>query len=184
MAEPGPARAGGPRVSEAAEDDRGHEAEHARPRAGPALHEAIDDGGRRRHQPGGPGLEERDQGQRNVARVDVDVAAHVDARDHQDHRDGAEGQPVGDHTQHVAASRMEGEPLRAVGVEEDADRADPGGLEEMVQVDCYSTSTTISISTGMPTGSSAMPTAERACLPMASPNTSTIRSENPLMTLG
>src|SRR5262249_22982182 len=48
----------------------------------------------------------------------------------------------------------------------------------------YSTSRIISISTGIPIGSSAMPTADRACLPMASPKTSTIRSEKPLMTLG
>src|SRR6266850_2576682 len=48
----------------------------------------------------------------------------------------------------------------------------------------HSTSRTISISTGMFTGSPAIPTAERACLPMASPNTSTIRSEKPLITFG
>ena len=41
----------------------------------------------------------------------------------------------------------------------------------------------ISISTGMPAGSEPMPTAERAWRPF-SPNTSTIRSEKPLMTLG
>jgi hypothetical protein len=46
----------------------------------------------------------------------------------------------------------------------------------------YSTSRIISISTGMPMGSSAMPTAERACLPICSPKTSTIKSEKPLMT--
>ena len=40
-----------------------------------------------------------------------------------------------------------------------------------------------SISTGMPIGSEPMPTAERACLPR-SPNTSTKRSEQPLITLG
>jgi hypothetical protein len=48
----------------------------------------------------------------------------------------------------------------------------------------YSTSRIISISTGMLKGNSAMPTAERACLPIASPKTSTIRSEKPLMTFG
>src|SRR6202011_2207471 len=40
----------------------------------------------------------------------------------------------------------------------------------------HSTSSTISISTGIANGSSAIPTAERACLPIASPKTSTIRS--------
>ena len=48
----------------------------------------------------------------------------------------------------------------------------------------YSTSAIISISTEMLNGSSAMPTAERACLPIASPKISTIKSEQPLMTLG
>lgn len=48
----------------------------------------------------------------------------------------------------------------------------------------YSTSRIISISTGMLKGSSATPTAERACLPIASPKTSTMRSEKPLMTFG
>jgi len=33
-------------------------------------------------------------------------------------------------------------------------------------------------------GSEARPTAERACLPIVSPKTSTMRSEKPLMTLG
>lgn len=47
----------------------------------------------------------------------------------------------------------------------------------------YSTSTIISTSTGMLNGNTAMPTAERACFPR-SPNTSTMRSEKPLMTLG
>ena len=47
----------------------------------------------------------------------------------------------------------------------------------------HSTSTMHSISTGMPIGSEPMPTAERACLPR-SPNTSTKRSEQPLITLG
>src|SRR5215813_2766703 len=47
----------------------------------------------------------------------------------------------------------------------------------------YSTSRIISISTGMPLGSSAIPTAERAWRP-CSPKTSTMRSEKPLMTLG
>ena len=47
----------------------------------------------------------------------------------------------------------------------------------------YSTSRIISISTGMPKGSSPIPTAERAWRPL-SPNTSTIRSENPLITFG
>jgi len=46
-----------------------------------------------------------------------------------------------------------------------------------------STSTIISISTAWPLGSDAMPTAARACLPR-SPKTSTIRSENPLITFG
>jgi hypothetical protein len=45
------------------------------------------------------------------------------------------------------------------------------------------TSTMTSISTGMLFGSEPMPTAERACLPR-SPNTSTNRSEQPLITLG
>ena len=40
-----------------------------------------------------------------------------------------------------------------------------------------------SISTGMPLGSDPTPTAERACRPR-SPNTSTSRSEQPLITLG
>ncbi len=40
-----------------------------------------------------------------------------------------------------------------------------------------------SISTDMPFGNDPIPTAERACLP-ASPNTSTNRSEQPLITLG
>jgi hypothetical protein len=31
---------------------------------------------------------------------------------------------------------VEDEPLGAIGVEEDAERADAGGLEEVVQVDC------------------------------------------------
>src|SRR5439155_1520846 len=48
----------------------------------------------------------------------------------------------------------------------------------------YSTSTIISISTGICIGSEPMPTAERACLPICSPNTSTMRSEKPFMTLG
>lgn len=48
----------------------------------------------------------------------------------------------------------------------------------------YSTSMIISISTGMLKGNSAIPTAERACLPIASPKTSTMRSEKPLMTFG
>jgi hypothetical protein len=47
----------------------------------------------------------------------------------------------------------------------------------------YSTSTIISISTGMPPGSDPMPTAERACFPL-SPKISTSRSEQPLMTFG
>src|SRR5215469_2582710 len=47
----------------------------------------------------------------------------------------------------------------------------------------HSNSTIISTSTGELPGSPAMPTAERACLP-ASPNTSTMRSENPLTTSG
>ena len=47
----------------------------------------------------------------------------------------------------------------------------------------HSTSTMHSISTGMPIGSEPMPTAERACLPR-SPNTSTKRSEQPLITFG
>src|SRR6185437_9020999 len=47
----------------------------------------------------------------------------------------------------------------------------------------HSTSTMHSISTGMPIGSDPMPTAERACLPR-SPNTSTKRSEQPLITFG
>ena len=46
-----------------------------------------------------------------------------------------------------------------------------------------STSTITSISTGMPRGSEPMPTAERACRPR-SPNTSTNRSEQPLITSG
>ena len=49
---------------------------------------------------------------------------------------------------------------------------------------CHSTSKMDSISTGIALGSVAIPTAERACLPMLSPNTSTIRSEKPLMTCG
>jgi hypothetical protein len=48
----------------------------------------------------------------------------------------------------------------------------------------YSTSKTISISTDIPNGNSAMPTAERACFPMASPKTSTIKSENPFIAFG
>src|SRR5581483_11717429 len=47
----------------------------------------------------------------------------------------------------------------------------------------HSTSTMHSISTGMPIGRDPMPTAERACLPR-SPNTSTKRSEQPLITFG
>ena len=47
----------------------------------------------------------------------------------------------------------------------------------------YSTSTMHSISTGIPIGSAAMPTADRAWRPR-SPNTSTKRSEQPLITLG
>jgi hypothetical protein len=48
----------------------------------------------------------------------------------------------------------------------------------------YSISTIISTSTALLEGSPAIPTAERACLPTASPNTSTIRSENPFTTRG
>ena len=48
----------------------------------------------------------------------------------------------------------------------------------------HSTSTIISTSTALLKGSPAIPTAERACLPFASPKTSTIKSENPLMTRG
>lgn len=47
----------------------------------------------------------------------------------------------------------------------------------------YSTSTIISISTAMLLGREFMPTADLACFPF-SPNTATIRSENPLITLG
>src|ERR1041385_5317341 len=47
----------------------------------------------------------------------------------------------------------------------------------------FFSSTIISISTAILLGSELIPTAERACLPF-SPNTSTIRSENPLMTAG
>src|SRR5215469_182738 len=48
---------------------------------------------------------------------------------------------------------------------------------------CHSTSTIISTSTALLKGSPAIPTAERACFP-ASPNTSTIKSENPFITFG
>src|SRR6266849_3308275 len=47
----------------------------------------------------------------------------------------------------------------------------------------YATSTIISISTEMPSGSELMPTAERAWRP-ASPNAATSRSDAPLMTFG
>src|SRR5438093_1123010 len=47
----------------------------------------------------------------------------------------------------------------------------------------YETSTIISISTEMPSGSELMPTAERAWRP-ASPNATTSRSDAPLMTFG
>ena len=47
----------------------------------------------------------------------------------------------------------------------------------------YSTSTTNSISTAIFIGNEHIPTADLACLPF-SPNISTIRSENPLITLG
>src|ERR1700730_17899709 len=56
----------------------------------------------------------------------------------------------------------------------------PGSPDEFT----HSTSTIISTSTALLKGSPAMPTAERACLPAASPKTSTIKSENPLMTRG
>src|SRR5207237_497724 len=48
----------------------------------------------------------------------------------------------------------------------------------------YSTSTIISISTGICIGSEPMPTAERACLPIVSPKTSTMSSQKPFMTFG
>jgi hypothetical protein len=48
----------------------------------------------------------------------------------------------------------------------------------------HSISTIISTSTALLEGSPAIPTAERACLPIASPNTSTIKSENPFTTRG
>jgi hypothetical protein len=48
----------------------------------------------------------------------------------------------------------------------------------------HSISTIISTSTALLEGSPAIPTAERACLPSASPNTSTIKSENPFITRG
>src|SRR2546423_3799575 len=66
------------------------------------------------------------------------------------------------------------------GEERQRDRG-RGRVEQQVH---HSTSRIISISTGIPIGSSAMPTAERACLPITSPNTSTMRSEKPLITLG
>src|SRR5436189_738096 len=47
-----------------------------------------------------------------------------------------------------------------------------------------SISTTPSISTGRSNGSSAMPTALRACAPRSVPNSSRIRSEKPLITIG
>jgi hypothetical protein len=48
----------------------------------------------------------------------------------------------------------------------------------------HSISTIISTSTALLEGSPAIPTAERACLPLASPNTSTIKSEKPFTTRG
>jgi hypothetical protein len=48
----------------------------------------------------------------------------------------------------------------------------------------HSISTIISTSTALLEGRAASPTAERACLPAASPNTSTIKSENPSITWG
>jgi hypothetical protein len=48
----------------------------------------------------------------------------------------------------------------------------------------HPTSRIISTSTEAFAGRAAIPTADRACLPIGSPNTSTIRSENPFTTLG
>ena len=50
-----------------------------------------------------------------------------------------------------------------------------------IAVKIYSISTISSISTAIPIGNEAMPTADRACLPR-SPKTSTIKSEKPFIT--
>src|SRR5207247_7231232 len=69
--------------------------------------------------------------------------------------------------------------------EDGQERERDGGGERVAQdLHRHSTSTIISISTGICSGSEPMPTAERACLPMVSPKTSTIRSEKPLITFG
>src|SRR5437899_13079911 len=120
---------------------------------------------------------------RDGPRVDVDAVGDLDARGHEHYRKPAEDGAV---QQRAAAAvpcpRLE--PLIGVRVEQHAEDQDAGDFDDVVWVDGYSTSRTISISTGMPIGSSAIPTAERACLPIASPKTSTMRSENPLITRG
>src|SRR5206468_857742 len=118
--------------------------------------------------------EERDECDRDGPRVDVDAIGDLDARGHEHHRKPAEDGAV---QQRAAAAvpRPRLEPLIGVRVEQHAEDQDAGDFDDVVWVDGYSTSRTISISTGMPIGSSAIPTAERACLPIASPKTSTMR---------
>src|SRR5205085_6325010 len=72
------------------------------------------------------------------------------------------------------------EAARARGLGEDRERQEQSGEGGQPH---SAISTMHSISTGMPIGSEPMPTAERACLPR-SPNTSTNRSEQPLITFG
>src|SRR2546428_330792 len=152
----------------------------ARKRARSALSRA------RSRRPGGRACGQADERARNGARVDVDVPGERGARDHEEDGEHAEEATVGQHVPPPLAGLPGREPLVGVRIEEDAEHDDPGCFDDVVQVEgaVYSTSSTISISTGMPIGSSAMPTAERACLPIASPKTSTIRSEKPLITFG
>src|SRR5439155_15123406 len=173
-----------PDVGEAAGRRGRPDREHARPAVAAAEPDAVGGGQRRGEERRRPSLEERDERHGNGLRVDVDPLGGLDESGDEHHGEPAEGRADEQRASAYVPRGPRLEPPIGVRVEERAEDQDPRDLDEVMRADGYSTSTTISISTGMPIGSSAMPTAERACRPIASPKTSTMRSENPLITRG